>query len=143
MILFRLSYTNFLIWPLLKGWAEILKKKSLVFWEIWRQQKDISKLTDLSQKPKLVKHWKLSAKQRQLDNSADLWQNIWNIALFGFFRSAVLPKMVRYITVFSSLYIMLFCTKKTSTMDGCGHSHMAMWRCGTTCMYVILHFSKL
>ena len=31
----------------LEAMAEILEKISLVFWKIWRHQKDISKLTDL------------------------------------------------------------------------------------------------
>ena len=32
----------------LKARAEILEKISRIFWEIWRDQKDILKLTDLS-----------------------------------------------------------------------------------------------
>ena len=31
----------------LEARAEILEKNSVVFWEIWRHQKDILKLTDL------------------------------------------------------------------------------------------------
>ena len=31
----------------LEARAEMLEKKFLFFWEIWRRQKDISKLTDL------------------------------------------------------------------------------------------------
>ena len=31
----------------LEARAEIMEKKSLVFWEIWRHQKDFLKLTDL------------------------------------------------------------------------------------------------
>ena len=37
----------FLLDFFLEARAEILEKISLVFWEIWRHQKDILKLTDL------------------------------------------------------------------------------------------------
>ena len=47
MILFWLSYTTFLIWPLFRG-AEILTKTLLVFGSIWEHQKDISKITCLN-----------------------------------------------------------------------------------------------
>ena len=46
-ILFWLSYTTFLFDPFLETRAEILEKISLMFWKIWRHQKDILKLTDL------------------------------------------------------------------------------------------------
>ena len=36
-----------MILRLLEARAEILEKILLVFWEIWRHQKDILKLTDL------------------------------------------------------------------------------------------------
>ena len=46
-ILFWLSYTTFLFDLFLEAKAEILEKISLVFWEIWRHQNDILKLTDI------------------------------------------------------------------------------------------------
>ena len=46
-ILFWLSYTTFWFDLFLEARAEILEKISLVFWEIWRHQKDILKSTDL------------------------------------------------------------------------------------------------
>ena len=50
----------------------------------------------------------------------------------GFFSDLVLLKMVRYITVFSLLYLMFFFTKKTSTIDGCQFE--PYWKCGKACM---------
>ena len=43
----------FLIWPL-EARAEFLEKISWVFWEIWRHQKDILKLTDLYRVYKMI-----------------------------------------------------------------------------------------
>ena len=42
-----LSAIIFLIDLFLEARAEILEKISLFFWEIWRHQKDLLKLTDL------------------------------------------------------------------------------------------------
>ena len=47
MILFWLSYPNFLFDLFLEARVEILKKISLVLWSIWRRQNNILKLTDL------------------------------------------------------------------------------------------------
>ena len=38
-----LTLHTFLIWPIFRGWAEILENISLFFGEIWRQKKDILK----------------------------------------------------------------------------------------------------
>ena len=47
MILFWLSYTTFWFDLFLEARVEILEKIPLVFWEIWRHQKDSLKLIDL------------------------------------------------------------------------------------------------
>ena len=69
----------------------------------------------------------LSGKQGQLNRHIGdkLFEIFRHLDLF------VLCKMVRYITVFSLLLLLLFCSKKTSTMDGCRDYE---WKCGATCM---------
>ena len=48
--MFYFNFLTLIIWfdLFLEARAEILTKISLVFWEIWRHQKEILKLTDLS-----------------------------------------------------------------------------------------------
>ena len=53
------KYTTFLFDLFLEAMEEILEKISLVFWEIWRHLKDISKLTHLYLNFTNLMGWKL------------------------------------------------------------------------------------